>query len=167
MARTSFAARAARRGGNTGADATARARKTGVSGADTPGTLTGDELFDAAARDSSFRLQGDTVVAGRDERAIEAACLALKLGSAQVTLVCPYKASEFPVPREVVDAAIAEGVRFVHGWGPQRVDVHADGRVSGVFFKHCDRALNDQGRFSPRYDESNVMAQYCDNAILA
>ena len=142
-------------------------RKTGVEGEDTPGVTTAIEFLREAIGNPKHEMKGETVVIGGGNVAIDAARVALRCGSEKVTMVCLEKADEMPALPEEIAEAEEEGVRIIHGWGPMRMEVHKDGRVTGVTFKHCDRVFDDEGRFSPVYDEQNVMAQYCDNVVLA
>ena len=122
---------------------------------------------EAAGEACGVRLKGDAIVVGGGNVAIDAARVALRCGAESVTMVCLEQADEMPALPEEVAEAEADGVRIMHGWGPARIDVRADGRVSGVHFKRCDRVFDVQSRFAPVYDESNEMVQYGDNVILA
>ncbi|MBQ9000388.1 MAG: FAD-dependent oxidoreductase, partial [Eggerthellaceae bacterium] len=143
-------------------------RRAGVEGEDLPGVTTAVEFLREALADPKHEMSGNTVVIGGGNVAIDAARVAMRCGSEEVTMVCLEQADEMPALPEEIAEAEEDGVRIVHGWGPARMEAHPkDGRVSGVHFKHCDRVFDDEGRFSPVYDESNTMAQYADNVILA
>ena len=142
-------------------------RKTGVPGEDAPGVTTAVEFLRTALANPKHEVKGEIVVIGGGNVAIDAARVALRCGSDKVTMVCLEKASEMPALPEEIAEAEEDGVRIIHGWGPARIEIHKDGRVSGVHFKHCDRVFNDEGAFAPEYDESNMMAQYADNVVLA
>ena len=142
-------------------------RNTGIPGEHTEGVMTAAELADKTARDPRFRLKGETLVIGGDNAAFESALCAVRQGSEKVTIVCPEKADEMRADEDLIEQARQNGIRVIHGWAPSRIEAHTDGLVSGVFLKHCDRAFDDEGRFSPVYDEGNVRGQYCDNLILA
>ncbi|MBR0405058.1 MAG: NAD-binding protein [Eggerthellaceae bacterium] len=142
-------------------------RKTGIPGENSKGVLDVSELKEKMSRDSRFRLKGETLVIGGGDAAFEAALLAVRCGSEKVTVVCPEQGDEMRASAELISQAEQNGVRTIHGWGPLRIEVHTDGLVSGALFKRCKRAFDDEGRFSPVFDEDNVMGQYCDNLILA
>ena len=142
-------------------------RKTGIPGENAKGVIDADELFEKAARDTGFHLKGETLVIGGTDSAFKAALLAVRCRSEKVTIVCPERTGEMRASAELIAQAEQNGVRTIHGWGPSRIDVHTDGLVSGALFKRCTRAYDDEGRFSPVYDEENIMGQYCDNLILA
>ena len=142
-------------------------RKTGIPGENAKGVIDAAELFEKTARDRQFRLKGETLVIGGSDKAFEAALLAVRCKSEKVTVVCPEQDGEMRASAELIAKAEQSGVRTIHGWGPSRIDVHTDGLVSGALFKRCKRAYDDEGRFSPIFDEENIMGQYCDNLIIA
>lgn len=142
-------------------------RKMGIPGENAKGVLDALELKEKTSRDPRFRLKGETLVIGGGDAAFEAALLAVRCRSEKVTVVCPEQSDEMRANAELISQAEQNGVRTIHGWGPLRIDVHTDGLVSGALFKRCKRAFDDEGRFSPVFDENNVMGQYCDNLILA
>lgn len=140
-------------------------RRTGLPGEDAAGVMTLDEFHELAAK-PSYRMRGETLVTGGTDEAFDAALTALRLGSEKVTLVCPERAAEMRARPDKIDEAKQSGVKIIRGWGPARISVHTDGAVSGVFFKHCERAFDSEGDFAPIYDKANVMGQYCDNLIV-
>lgn len=141
-------------------------RRLGLPGEDAAGVMTLAEFQELSAK-RSYRMRGETLVTGGSDDAFEAACAAVRLGSEKVTLVCPERAAEMRAQPDKIDEAKQAGIKIIRGWGPARISVHTDGAVSGVFFKHCERAFNSEGNFAPVYDEANVMGQYCDNLIVA
>ena len=143
----------------------------GLPGRNVPGVVAVDEFLrtcDASSSAGIVRVKGDVLVLGGSDTAVDAARAALRCGAEKATVVCPEKADETRASAEAVAAAKDEGVRFIRGWGPERIEAHPrDGRVSGVHFKHCDRAFNSKGEFAPVYDARNTMAQYADTVVLA
>ena len=138
-----------------------------IPGGNAEGVMDASELLGKTATARRMRLRGETVVVGSGDAAVEAALAALGFGSEKATVVSPELRGQARASAEMRGRAEDAGVRIIYGWGPSRVDVHTDGRVCGVFFKHCERAFDERGDFAPVYDESNIMAQYCDNAVFA
>ncbi len=142
-------------------------RKAGVPGEDLSGVSTAVEFLRGALADPSHEVKGDTVVVGGGNVAIDAARVALRCGSENVTMVCLEQPEEMPALPEEIAEAREDGVRIVNGWGPALVEGSEGGAVSGLRFKHCDRVFDDEGRFAPVYDEDNTMVLEADNVILA
>ena len=142
-------------------------RKAGVPGEDLPGVSTAVEFLRGALADPSHEVKGTTVVVGGGNVAIDAARVALRCGSENVTMVCLEQPEEMPALPEEIAEAQEDGVRIVNGWGPALVEGSEGGAVSGLRFKHCDRVFDGEGRFAPVYDEGNTMVLEADNVILA
>ena len=142
-------------------------RKAGVPGEDLSGVSTAVEFLRGALADPSHEVKGATVVVGGGNVAIDAARVALRCGSENVTMVCLEQPKEMPALPEEIAEAQEDGVRIVNGWGPALVEGSEGGAVSGLRFKHCDRVFDDEGRFAPVYDEDNTMVLEADNVILA
>lgn len=53
------------------------------------------------------------------------------------------------------------------GWGPVEVRTGENGRVSEVVFKRCLRVFNDEGRFDPQYDESELRTVAADRVVFS
>ena len=62
--------------------------------------------------------------------------------------------------------ALEEGIELNCGWGPKEV-LEEDGKVAGVVFKKCIRVLDEQGRFSPEYDEEQTVTIPCKHVIFS
>ena len=131
------------------------------------GIYEADELIELASRNRAPKLKGEALVVGRGDAALDAALTALDCGSQAVTVVSPEPRGHATTTAEKETAAKEAGVRLVYGWGLSDIDVYTDGLVSGAIFKRCTRAFDEDGAFSPVYDSSNTMAQYCDTLILA
>ena len=145
------------------------ARDLGITGARAhdKGVIEGDVFLQKKEAAAGYKRNGETLVIGGGDEALEAACIAARAGSQKVIVVCRERTEEMQATPQAIAEAKELGVRVIHGWAPMRADVYKDGRISGVFFKHCDRLYDDAGHYAPIYDEGNVMAQYCDNLILA
>ena len=142
-------------------------RTLALPGKAVKGVYTSADFMDQLSRKRIARLKGEVLVVGNGSDALEAARAALGLGAEKVTVVCMGPDADMAFTLEEAAAAKAEGVRIMHGWAPMRIAGHTDGRTSGVFFKHCNRIFDGEGRFSPKYDPDNTMAQYGDTVILA
>ncbi|MDD6195158.1 MAG: FAD-dependent oxidoreductase [Lachnospiraceae bacterium] len=140
-------------------------RRPGVPGDDAEGTFTAiDYLKEANCGGAEFG--GKVVVVGGGNVAIDASRVSARNGAAEVTQLCLESESEMPASDEEVREAGEDGVTIKCGWGPKEVLV-TDGKVSGVVFKKCTQVLNAEGRFDPKYDESETITIDCDRIIFA
>jgi thioredoxin reductase len=107
----------------------------------------------------------EVLVVGGGNVAIDCARAALRLAAAAVQVVCLERPEEMPAHEEQLREAIDEGIRFDHGWG---IGAFAgNGAVSGAILKRCTQVFDEQGRFDPRYDESDTRPHPTDAVILA
>ena len=142
-------------------------RMAGVPGEDAEDVATAVEFLRRALGDPEHEVEGATVVVGGGNVAIDAARVSVRCGSTDVTMVCLEQRDEMPALGEEIAEALEDGVRIENGWGPARVDVDAQGRVTGVTFKRCTRVFDDAGRFAPEYDEADTMTVACSNVVMA
>ena len=72
---------------------------------------------------------------------------------------------EMPAYPEEIEATLAEGITIRNGWGPHRI--LGNGTVTGIELKRCTRVFDENGRFSPAYDENNLTTVEADQIIMA
>ena len=107
----------------------------------------------------------EVVVIGGGNVAIDAARTARRLGAARVSMVCLEQRDGMPAFAWEVEEAVAEGVELRDGWGI--AGFHGSDRVEHVDLKRCTGVLDEQGRFSPSYDESDRSTLGAGVAIVA
>ena len=141
-------------------------RKAGVPGEDAAGVESGVSFLKRVNQDNSIRLQGDVVVVGGGNVAVDVARTAARVTSGKVTMLCLEGADEMPAAKDEVDGAKEEGIEVCNGWGPKEVLV-TDGKVSGIIFKKCTSVKGADGRFNPQYDENETITISCENVLQA
>lgn len=126
------------------------------------GVMTGVDFLRDVNLGDDMNIDGDVIVIGGGNVAIDVARTAIRSGGSSVNLYCLENSEQMPALDEEVDEAMAEGVVINHSWGPSRIIVE-DGNVTGVEFKKCLSVFNSEGRFSPEfdaYDTKVVKAKY-------
>jgi glutamate synthase (NADPH/NADH) small chain len=73
---------------------------------------------------------------------------------------------EMPATEDEIEEAKAEGIQFNPGWGPKEVTVE-DGRIKGLSCIKVKSVFDEQGRFSPTFDEEKQMCLEGDMIIEA
>ena len=141
-------------------------RLAGVPGEDAKGVETGVDFLRRINQDHSVRLQGQTVVVGGGNVAIDVAGSALRAGSDKVTMLCLEQRHEMPAAKDEVAEALEDGIELMNGWGPKEV-LTKDGKVTAVVFKKCTSVYDADHRFSPQYDENETITIPCDNLLLS
>jgi glutamate synthase (NADPH/NADH) small chain len=73
---------------------------------------------------------------------------------------------ELPATEDEIEEAKAEGIQFNPGWGPKEVKVEDD-KTKGLLCKKVKSVFDEQGRFSPTFDEEEQMFLNGDMIIEA
>lgn len=141
-------------------------RTAGVPGEDAAGIQTAVALLRTVGGDESHKMTGKTVVIGGGNVAIDAARVALRCGSSDVTMVCLEPREKMPASAEEIAEAEEEGTAIRCGYGPKEF-LTKDGHVCGVVLKRCTGLYDAEGRFAPTYDESVTTTLPCDNVVLS
>ena len=143
-----------------------RGRKPGITGENAKGTYAAVDFLREAGAKESFALEGDVVVVGGGNVAIDAARISSRCVDAKISMFCLEQREDMPASKEEIAEALEEGIELNCGWGPKEV-LEENGKVTGVVFKKCTRVLDEQGRFSPEYDEEQTVTIPCKHVIFS
>lgn len=143
-----------------------RGRKPGITGENAKGTYAAVDFLREAGAKESFALEGDVVVVGGGNVAIDAARISSRCVDAKISMFCLEQRENMPASKEEIAEALEEGIELNCGWGPKEV-LEEDGKVAGVVLKKCIRVLDEQGRFSPEYDEEQTVTIPCKHVIFS
>ena len=143
-----------------------RGRKPGISGENAEGAYAAVDFLREAGAKESFALEGDVVVVGGGNVAIDAARISSRCTDAKMSMFCLEAREKMPASNEEIEEALEEGIELNCGWGPKEV-LEENGHVSGVVFKKCTRVFDAQGRFSPEYDENDTVTIPCRHVIFS
>ena len=143
-----------------------KGRMPGVPGQDAQGAYTAvDFLREASARES-FDFEGDVVVVGGGNVAIDVARISSRCTDHKISMFCLEARDQMPASKDEIAEALEEGIRLNPGWGMKEI-LQENGHVSGVVFKKCLRVFNDQGRFAPEYDDSETVTVPCRHVVFS
>lgn len=143
-----------------------RGRKPGISGENAEGAYTAVDFLRKAGGSESFPLEGNVVVVGGGNVAIDAARVSSRCTDAKISMFCLETREKMPASNEEIEEALEEGIELNCGWGPKEI-LEEDGHVRGVVFKKCTRVFDAQGRFSPEYDENDTVTVPCRHVIFS
>lgn len=120
------------------------------------------------AFESHETFDGDVVVVGGGNVAIDCARNAHRLGAKSVKMFCLETREEMPASRSEIEEAEEENVGIHLSWGPKEVTVNDRGEVTGIVFKKCLRTIDPETkRFSPVYDENETTEVKADKIVFA
>ena len=129
----------------------------------------GDVAMDAARtalRAADYEAKIDPDDRPSMTEAFDAARTAMRSGAKQVTIMSLESRKEMPAHDYEVEEAEHEGITFENRRGPGKITV-ADGVVTGIDTIGVLSVFDDEGRFSPVFDESDVRHIEADTIVLA
>lgn len=141
-------------------------KKIPLEGSDMPGVLWGLDFLKDVRMGKNVKLEGRAVVIGGGNVAMDVALTALRLGATEIQLACLESREEMPAFGHEIEQAIEEGVKINVSWGPKRI-IETDGKITGIELKRCTSVFDEDGRFNPKYDESETTMIETDNLLLA
>ena len=143
-------------------------RRPGVPGDTAEGTSIAVEFLHHALEDENQRMEGNVVVVGGGNVAVDCAKTAKRFGAARVSMVCLEDRGTMPASRNEIAETLEEGITIHNSWGPRELKVDEQGHVTAVVFKKCLRTIDPETkRFSPVYDESETMTLDADHVVFA
>ena len=140
-------------------------RKLGVEGEDAVGVLSGIEFLRRVNAGESMNLSGKTIVIGGGNVAVDVARTAVRAGSTETAMYCLESRKEMPASEEEIEEAMEEHIGVNNSWGPVRI-LSENGKVTGVVFQRCTSVFDENGRFSPKFDESDTITIAADNVLV-
>jgi len=106
------------------------------------------------------------LVIGGGNAAVDVAISALRLGAEEAIIACLESREEMPALPWEVEQAVEEGVKLMTSWGPHRV-LKSDGKVKGMELVRCTSVFDDQGRFTPTFDNTVKETVEADQIMMA
>jgi NADPH-dependent glutamate synthase beta subunit-like oxidoreductase len=142
-------------------------RKLGIPGEENElEGLHGIGFLTGISQGKTVGLEGDVVVVGGGNVAIDVARTALRSGAAKVDLFCLEARHEMPAWEHEVEEALEEGVNINFSWGPKRI-YHENGKVTGVEFMRCTSVFDSEGCFNPSYDPAVVTRKDATSILVS
>ena len=126
-----------------------KGRKPGIPGEDAEGVYTAVDFLQKAGSGAGFAMNGDVVVVGGGNVAIDAARVSSRCTDGSVSMYCLEQREQMPASTEEIEEALEENISINCGWGPKEI-LTQDGKVTGIVFKKCLSVFDDKGRFSPK-----------------
>jgi NADPH-dependent glutamate synthase beta subunit-like oxidoreductase len=140
-------------------------RRISIEGVDLPEVLWGVDFLSEIARGKEIKLKESVIVIGGGNVAVDVALSALRCGAGEVTMACLESREEMPAHEWEIEGAVAEGVKVMPSWGPERI-LSRDGKVTGVDLVRCTSVFDEKGNFCPYFDETRETIE-ADQVIMA
>ena len=142
-------------------------RRPGVANDTAKGTeIAVEYLRKALGKQEKF--EGNVVVVGGGNVAVDCARTAHRLGASKVTMICLEERDTMPASKQEIAETLEEDIDIKNAWGPKEVKVDEKGNVTGIIFKKCLRTIDPEtGKFSPIYDEDQTVELKADKIVFA
>ncbi len=141
-------------------------RGIGVEGEEATGVRLGVDFVRSVNLGEDVKLSGPTIVIGGGNVAIDVARNAIRVSDDHVQMFCLEAREQMPALEEEIEEALEENIEIMNSWGPKRI-LTENGQVTGVEFKKCVSVFDENGRFSPVYDEADTVIVPASNVILS
>ncbi len=142
------------------------ARKLNIEGEEADGVIGGIDFLRKVNLGEDMNLTGKTIVIGGGNVAIDVARTSTRVGSETTNMFCLESREEMPALDEEIHEAEEENIIINNSWGPKRVLVE-NGKVVGVEFKKCLSVFDENRRFSPKFDEEDILVVEADNVLIS
>ena len=141
-------------------------RKAGIPGEDAEGVMTAVDFLREVNDKEEYPIEGDVVVIGGGNVAIDVARNSKRCGDVNVSMFCLEDREHMPASEEEIEEATEEGIKVNCGWGPKEIIVK-DGKVDSIVLKKCLSVMDYDGRFNPTYDENETITLSCKHVVLS
>jgi formate dehydrogenase beta subunit len=155
-----------------------RSRSLPIPGHEGKGILGGVELLRDVALKMETELTGDVVVIGGGNVAydiartvvrqtgVDISRTALRRPGVKSVHLCSLESlDELPADDLEIMEGDEEGVVRHHSLGPKEILLNEEGRARGVLFQRCTRVFDEDGRFAPHFDESQLETVPADTVV--
>ena len=143
-------------------------KRPGVPNDNAVNTWSAVEFLHKATDDQNQHLEGDVVVIGGGNVAVDAARTAKRFSPASVKMFCLESRETMPANDSEISETLEEGIEINNCWGPKEVLVDESGAVKGIVLKKCLSTIDPETkRFSPKYDENETITVDCKHVIFA
>lgn len=141
-------------------------KKLGIEGEDAEGVITGVEFLREVNLGEDLKIEGEVIVIGGGNVAIDVARTATRINPSQINMYCLENRKEMPALEEEIEEAMSEGIIINNSWGPKRI-IEENGKTVGVEFKKCLSVFDENGKFNPKFDEGETKVVKAENVIIS
>ncbi|MCF8011317.1 MAG: FAD-dependent oxidoreductase [Clostridiales bacterium] len=144
-----------------------KGKKLPIPGSDNPSVLSAVDYLQGVNLGNSVSIGKKVIVIGGGDVAMDAARTALRQGVESVTLVCLEAPEEMPANEWEIQEAREEGIEMYTRWGPKEIEIAGENNISGLHIHKVTRVFDEEGKFSPQFDSSNLEFIPGDNVIMS
>ncbi|MCR5741871.1 MAG: FAD-dependent oxidoreductase [Gammaproteobacteria bacterium] len=143
-------------------------RRPNVLNDEAEGTDIAVHFLHEAFENQKQTIDGDAVIIGGGNVAIDCARTAHRFNAKSVKMFCLEDKEHMPATKEEIREAEEEGIEINPQWGPKEVKVDEAGHVTGIILKRCTSTIDPvTKKFNPQYDESETIEVKADKIVFA
>ncbi len=142
-------------------------RLPGIENENADGVETAVNFLHHAHDDLSQTIDGDVVVVGGGNVAVDCARTAIRFKASSVKMFSLETRETMPASKDEIKETLEDNIEINNGWGPKEIKVDEKGHVIAIIFKKCLSTLDENGKFSPKYDENKTIEVKADKVIFA
>ena len=140
--------------------------KLGIPGEDADGVIAGIDYVKDINLNGPNKLDGRVVVIGGGNIASDIARTIVRQGAKSVDLYCLESYEEMPMGGEDQELCESDGVKLHAGWGQTEILKDKKGKVCGINFRKCLSVKDSEGRFDPKFDDSQTESVECEFVVF-
>jgi len=145
-----------------------KARIIPVEGSKGKGVLGGADLLRDVAVGNEVKIGPTVVVVGGGNVAYDVARTAVRQKNVKsVSLVCLEDLEHMLADKIEIAEGEEEGIERLNSYGPVRINLDKEGTVHSMLFKKVISVFDSEGKFNPRYDESDTTTLPADTIIFS
>ncbi len=139
-----------------------------VEGAKGKGVLGGADFLRDVSVGNEVKIGPTVVVVGGGNVAYDVARTAIRQkGVTSVSLVCLEDFDHMLADKIEIEEGAEEGIERLNSFGPDRINLDESATVRSMLFKKVISVFDSEGKFNPRYDESDTMTLPADTVIFS
>lgn len=118
----------------------------------------------------NFKKVGKKVaIIGGGDVAMDCARSSMRIGEVEsvVNISLENSHDQMPASNHEIHGAIEEKVDFIFSSGIHKIIVDENNRISGIELKKCLNLFDENGNFSPKYDENQIKTLEIDTLVFA
>ncbi len=138
-----------------------------IEGIDAKGVETAIDFLHNSILNESRQMNGDVVVIGGGNVAVDAARTAVRFNANKVTMVCLEDRENMPASLDEIEETLDDGITILNQYGPMKVVVDEANNVKKIVLKKCLATIDNSGKFNPMYDERDTIELDASNVIFA
>lgn len=142
-------------------------RRPGVKNDEANNTVLAVDYL-AGAIDNKQEFNGNVVVIGGGNVAVDCARTAKRLNAKSVKMISLETREEMPASALEVKETLEEDIEIINSYGPKEVIVDENNNVKQIVLKKCTQTLDPKTRkFAPLYNEDETIVVDADQIIFA